>query len=183
MAMTQFKGTVIGVFPTRERAEAAISELERNGFKQVGMVHRDSNGKVHTDGRAVAEGAAVGAGVGALGGALVGLGVWAGVIPIIGPVFAVGALGTVLLNAAGGAALTGLAGALIGWGVEETDARYYESEVKAGRVLVTVHAEGQESAAWDILARHEAFARAATPGRANGPRAAVGGAAWTPSAA
>jgi len=152
------RGTVVGVFHRRDRAETAVSELMRNGFKDVGMVYRDEAGKTVTvkdPGTAAAEGAAVGAGVGALGGALVGLGVWTGMIPIIGPVLAVGALGTVLINAAGGAAVSSIAGALIGWGIEESDAKYYENEVKSGRILVTVRAPGQEAAARDILMRHE----------------------------
>src|SRR5437016_315385 len=65
-------------------------------------------------------------------------GILAGVIPAVGPVPAIGTLGTALLNAAGGAALAGIAGALVGWGIPEEDARYYEGEVNAGRHLVTV---------------------------------------------
>src|SRR5262245_61535026 len=113
---------VFGIFPSRSRAEGAITDLKRNGFRieQIGRIYRDAGGDtVRTgaeDTSRAAEGAAVGAGAGALGGALVGLGVWTGAIPVIGPVLAVGAVGTVLLNAAGGAVVTGLAGALIGWG-------------------------------------------------------------------
>ena len=61
-----------------------------------------------------------------------------GIIPVIGPVLAIGTLGTILINAVGGAAIATVAGALVGWGIPEEDAKYYEDEVKAGRDLVTV---------------------------------------------
>jgi hypothetical protein len=160
---------IFGVFPNRYLAEAAIADLKRAGFlnEQIGMIYRNSGGDTVRTGsenaNRAAEGAAVGAGAGALGGALIGLGVWTGAIPIIGPVFAVGAVGTVLLNAVAGAAVTSLAGALIGWGISEDDAGFYEDEVKAGRVLVTVHASGREQVARDVLSRHEGYNRATVP--------------------
>jgi hypothetical protein len=84
------------------------------------------------------------------------------VIPVIGPVLAIGTLGTVLLNAAGGAAVAGVAGALIGWGVSEEDAKYYEGEVKAGRYLVTVDC-GYGDDARDVLTRYGGYSRATPP--------------------
>jgi len=84
------------------------------------------------------------------------------VIPVVGPVLALGTLGTILLNAAGGAAIAGIAGALIGWGIPEEDARYYEGEVNAGRYLVTVEC-GQGDDARDLLYRHGGHDRATAP--------------------
>jgi uncharacterized protein (TIGR02271 family) len=68
-------------------------------------------------------------------------------------------LGTVLLNAATGAAIAGIAGALIGWGIPEDEAEYYEGEVKAGRFLVTVEANGRADEARRILHRFGGFDR------------------------
>jgi hypothetical protein len=158
--------TQVGVFHTREAADRAIADLKTAGYRddQIGLVAKDERGKaVRTDGSGAeetnaAEGAAIGAGVGALAGAAVGAGVLAGAIPVIGPVLAVGTLGTVLLNAAGGAAIAGIAGALIGWGIPEEDARYYEGEVKTGRYLVTVEC-GYGDDARDILKRHGGYDR------------------------
>ena len=104
--------TVIGVFQTRAAAEEAILELQRAGFadNRIGMVARNDKGELVTEkaGETMAEeGLAAGAVVGAGAGALVGLGVLAGTIPVIGPVMAVGTLGTILLNAAAGAAVVG----------------------------------------------------------------------------
>ena len=135
--------TTVGVFATREAADRAIAELRDAGYKddQIGLVAKDASGNtVKTDGAGetnAGEGAAIGAAAGAVGAAAVGLGIIAGVIPVIGPVMALGTLGTILVNAAGGAAIAG-SPALIGWGIPEEDAKYYEGEVEAGRYLVTV---------------------------------------------
>jgi hypothetical protein len=166
MAATTHRATVIRVFESRDRAEQAIADLRRAGFRddEIGMVARDAEGRTtRTDGSGgthAGEGAVTGAVVGAGAGALVGLGVAAGVIPVIGPVLAVGTLGTVLLNAAGGAAIAGIAGALVGMGIPEEDARYYEGEVKAGRYLVTVAAPGREPEARMVLDRFGGYDRA-----------------------
>ena len=69
------------------------------------------------------QGALVGAASGAWLGALVGFGVLVEVIPVIGPVLAVGTLGVVLWNAAGGAVVIGLVGGLLGSGVSEGGAK------------------------------------------------------------
>ena len=120
------------------------------GFRQYAAMQE--KGETYTE-----EGAVAGAVAGVGAGALIGLGVWTGLIPVIGPVLAVGTLGTILLNAAGGAALGGLAGALIGWGIPEEDAEYYENEVKGGRYLVTVDAGDRRDEGWKILHRYGGY--------------------------
>ena len=104
------------------------------------------------------EGAAIGAATGATVLALGSLGVTFGVIPVIGPILAVGPLAAALISAGAGAAGGGLIGALIGWGIPEEDARYYETEVRAGRYLVTVEC-GQRDDARDLLRRYGAVIR------------------------
>ena len=157
---------MVGVFNNRTQAEQAIADLRAAGYSddQIGMVARDSSGKTvrttGSDDTYADEGAVAGTVAGAAAGAAVGAGILAGVIPVIGPVLAVGALGTVLLNAAGGAAIAGLAGALIGWGIPEEDARYYEGEVKAGKYLVTVEGGNRADNARTILNRSGGFDRA-----------------------
>jgi len=120
------------------------------------VVGKDDRGNTVKTGAAgethIAQGAAIGAGVGAGAAALTSLAMAANVIPVIGPVLAVGPLAAALISAAGGAAAGGGAGALVGWGIPEEDAKYYEGEVKAGRYLVTVDA-GDRSDAWDVYAR------------------------------
>jgi uncharacterized protein (TIGR02271 family) len=159
------KGVVIGVFETRAGAEQAMAELKRAGFKDddIGMIGRDKSGRTIKSGKSeetyADEGAVAGAVAGAGVGALVGVGVITGVVPVIGPVLAIGALGTILLNAAGGAAIAGIAGALIGWGIPEDEAEYYEGEVKAGKFLVSVEANGRADEARAILHRYGGFDR------------------------
>ena len=169
MAVKQVCSTTVGVFRTREAADRAVADLRAAGYRddQIGLVAKDERGKtVRTNaaGETYAdEGAVAGAVAGGAAGAAVGAGILAGVIPVIGPVLAVGALGTVLLNAAGGAALAGIAGALIGWGIPEEDAEYYEGEVKAGRFLVTVDRGSQGEHAREVFNRHGGYDRASAP--------------------
>jgi len=156
--------TTAGVFQSRETAERAIESLRAAGYRddQIGLVARDTRGRtVRTDGSGesnAGEGAAIGAAAGAGVLALGSLGVSFGVIPVIGPILAVGPLAAALISAGAGAAGGGLAGALIGWGISEEDAQYYEKEVKAGRYLVTVEC-GQGDDARDILQRYGAVTR------------------------
>ena len=165
---------VVGVFYTRSEAEQAIRDLRTAGFAddKIGMIARDAEGRVVTEkgGETLAEeGAAAGAVVGAGAGALVGLGVITGTIPVLGPVLAIGTLGTILLNAAGGAAILGLVGALVGLGIPEDEAQYYESEVHGGRFLVTVDAGNRQSEAWEILHRSGGYNRTNPPLNAPAP--------------
>jgi hypothetical protein len=83
-------------------------------------------------------------------GALWALGIAAAVFPPLG-VVAGGTLMAVLASAAAGAAAAGLAGALIGLGLPEDEANYFEGEIKAGRTLVTVKAEGRYDEALSLL--------------------------------
>ncbi len=159
---------VVGVFYTRSEAESAVRDLRAAGFSDdsIGMIARDSEGNMvneRNNETLAGEGAAAGAVVGAGAGALVGLGVLAGTIPVIGPVLALGTLGTVLVNAAGGAAILGLVGALVGVGIPEDDAKYYESEVHGGRFLVTVEAGDRQAEAWSILHRSGGYNRTNAP--------------------
>lgn len=166
--------TIARIFVTREKAESAIRDLKEAGFRddQIGLVTKTTVGKtVKVDGSGepsgteAGEGLAIGAAAGALGGAVVGLGLLAGVIPVIGPVLAIGSLGTILLNAAGGAAILGIAGALIGWGIPEEDAKFYEGEVAAGRYLVTVHVgdDNHHHHAKRVVVHHGGYDRASAP--------------------
>jgi hydrogenase maturation factor len=73
-------------------------------------------------------------------------------IPGVGPFLAGGYLGTVLIAAGGGAAAGGLLGGLTGMGMDEDEAKHYDEQFRAGRVVVTVNAGGRYTEAADILA-------------------------------
>jgi len=158
-ATTKQRSVVVGVFNNRGEAEQAVADLKRAGFRagDISVVTKGSDEDKNVSGTPVAAGATTGAAVGAGAAALASLGMSFGMIPIIGPILAVGPIAAALLSAAGGAASGGLVGALAGLGVSESEATYYEGEVKAGRTLVTVKADGRFEEAWAILHRFGAY--------------------------
>ena len=168
MATATKHATTVGVFPTRDAAERAVADLRRAGYRddQIGVVGKDASGTtVKTDGAGdhAAEGAAIGAAAGAGAMALGSLAVSFGVIPVIGPILAVGPLAAALISAGAGAAAGSLTGALIGWGIPEEDAKYYEGEVQAGRYLVTVDRGDRTDDARGVFTRHGGYDRATAP--------------------
>lgn len=156
------RSAVVGVFDTRAQAHQAVEELRRAGFSdnQITMVmHHRNDGTVeitdldaakaaHVTGENKAsEGAAVGAIAGGLGGGAVALAL--GMIPGVGPVLSWGtAMAATMfgIGAAAGGTTGGIVGALIGMDIPEDEARYYEKELKAGRVLVGVHSDRLDQA-------------------------------------
>jgi uncharacterized protein (TIGR02271 family) len=157
---TQQQGTAVGVFQNHEDARKAIRALKDAGFTddQIGVASSNREALRSTDeddaeGNYAGEGAAAGLATGAGLGALWGLGILAGVLPAIGPAIAGGTLAALLSSAAVGAAAAGLAGTLIGMGISKEEAEYYESEMKAGRTIVTVQAGTRRDEALAILRR------------------------------
>jgi gas vesicle protein len=123
MAMTQ-KPVAVGVFMEEAQARKAIEELRRAGFNddEMGFLAR-----ARTEG--MVSGGVVGGVVGAAAAIL---------IPGFGPAIAGGILAATLGGAALGAAAGGIIGSLVGLGVTEKDARFYQSELEAGRTIITV---------------------------------------------
>jgi hypothetical protein len=150
----------IGVFTHPQHARQAVRALQQSGFRpdQIGVIAPGPEGRRTTAHEAkvaqVAGGAATGVAAGAGAGALWALGIAAGVLPGIGPAVTGGLLASVLSSAAGGATVGGLAGALIGLGIPEEDPRSSVDELRSGRTLVTVQAEGRALEAWSILQHH-----------------------------
>ena len=99
-----------------------------------------------TTGTVAKEGAKVGAWTGGIFGLLVGAAFL--ILPGVGPVIAFGPLSVALLGglegALAGAAFGGLTGALVGLGVSKDKAIRYESQVKAGKFLVTLRGDGPQ---------------------------------------
>jgi hypothetical protein len=162
------RSTVVGVFENRIQAEKAMRDLEVAGFTsdQIGFVMKGDSGQTtvtETDtGPSKTEGAVggvlAGAGVGAMIGAAASL-----LVPGIGPVLAGGILAASLGGAAMGAAAGGVLGGLVAAGVPEEEARVYESDFNAGRMLVTVRAGGRAMEAEEILRRNGATGQRARP--------------------
>lgn len=168
---TTKNSTVVGVFQDEKRAEDAVRALRQAGFRedQISVVgRRDGQTAGETEGSYVGTGAATGAAAGAGIAALWSLGATFGVLPVIGPILAAGPIAVALISAAGGAVAGGVVGALVGMGIPEEEAKYYEGELHAGRVLVTVRADGRYDEAWSILERYGACTRQTAAGAACG---------------
>ncbi len=151
---TRPTGPVIAaVFDNEEDATQALDALREAGVQpeQVSLLlsQEPEEGEAGRDpGAHIASAAASGATFGGVIGGLAGwlLGAGALVIPGIGPVLGAGVLGSLLAGAAIGAAAGGLLGGLVGLGIPEEDARTYAGHVRAGHVLLTVHAETMDRA-------------------------------------
>src|SRR3954470_12274335 len=141
-----------------DAARVGINRFREAGYDQdrLGIVTRDrdeAQALADDTGARVAGDAAKGAVGGGLLGGLTGLlvGIGALAIPGIGPVVAGGALATAFglgggtavagagIGAGGGAVGGGLVGALTHLGFEQDEAEYYDTGVRNGRTLVTVH--------------------------------------------
>jgi len=156
----------IGTFEFRDKADAAVSALQRAGFADVdiGVLARrtsdwddlvDQEASLTAD-ESAATGAIAGATAGAGVGGLWALGVAAGIMPAIGPVVAGGLLASVLASAAAGAAAGGVGGALLGLGLSEEEAARSHEEFVAGNTVVTVRAGNRYQDAVSILLDHGA---------------------------
>jgi len=158
--------TVIGVFDTRAQGQRAVEELRRAGFPEdhfALVMHRDEGVEVTDVDAAKAaqitgetkgeEGAAAGAVAGGLVGGLMAL---PALIPGVGPVLSIGTLAASLFGITTGAVGGGMVGALVGMDFPEEEARYYEDQLKAGRVLVGVKAGDRTEQAREVLLRNGA---------------------------
>jgi hypothetical protein len=142
--------TIVGLFRSQADAERAIRDLKDSGIAEsrigVAMPDRDrqrdlaeSTGETTSPaGEAATAGALSGGILGGVVGLLAGVGALA--IPGVGPIIAGGALASALAGAGIGAATGGLMGALVAMGVPEDDARYFETGLQKGSILVTVDA-------------------------------------------
>ena len=165
---------VFGIFDNQKNLDRAVYKLKIAGFENtdISVLIPDpdnSQNVVHERATKAPEGATTGATSGAiLGGGLgwlVGIGALA--IPGVGPFVAAGPIIAALAGAGVGGAVGGIAGAMIGFGIPEYEAKRYESLVKSGGYLISVHVRDTErakrarevledSGANDIASTHEA---------------------------
>lgn len=130
------------------QAEQIAGDLRKSGFQadDISVLFPDKGETrdfAHEQHTKAPEGAATGAGTGGLLGGglgwLVGIGSLA--IPGVGPFIAAGPIMAALGGAAVGAAVGGVAGALVGMGMPEYEAKQYESKIRGGNILISVHCE------------------------------------------
>lgn len=142
---------VICIAPNQTQAIQIVDRLKDSDFRSsdisVLMADTASSGDLKVKPRSkTSEAATVGAGSGAvLGGALAWLAsVGSLAIPGIGPFIAAGPIVALIGGVAVGGALGGVTGALVGLGLSEVEARRYESKLKKGEVLISVHSSSPE---------------------------------------
>ena len=153
-AKTDMHETVVGVYEDHSAAEDAVRRLQKNGIpmENISIIGKKFQtiekpiGFVPT-GTVAREGAMVGAWTGGIFGLLIGAAFL--ILPGVGPVIVAGPLAAALLSgvegALAGATFGGLTGALVGLGISRPEAILYEAQVKAGKLLVTVHGSPEQA--------------------------------------
>jgi hypothetical protein len=145
------KKSVFCIATSRSQADVIVDRLRSAGFSNndISVLFPDKETTrdfAHEKNTKAPEGIATGAGTGGVvGGALGWLaGIGALAIPGVGPFIAAGPILAALSGAAVGATVGGVAGGLIGLGFPELEAKRYEGKIKAGNILLSVHAENSD---------------------------------------
>jgi hypothetical protein len=158
--------TVVALFEFEEEANRAVDDLVEQGFARDGIHvvvgHALSKPEEHVSGEgdfegkmvgALGKGLAMGGGAGAIAGGVASL-----AIPGAGPFILAGALATTFFGAGLGGAVGGAMGVLMQAGVDESNARLFESALRHGGVIVTVQTdESRATEAVGILDRRGAL--------------------------
>lgn len=136
---------------TEEQAERIVDALKNAGFpnNDISVLLPDKGATrdfAHEQHTKAPEGAATGAGAGGVMGGVLGwlVGIGSLAIPGVGPFIAAGPIMAALAGAGVGAAVGGLSGALIGMGIPEYEAKQYESKIRDGNILISVHSENRD---------------------------------------
>ncbi len=142
------KKAVIGFVATQVQTEAIVTQLRSEGIPPTDISvllpdKRNPREFTHEKNTTAPEGAVTGT---VAGGVVVGaLGLLAGIgalaIPGLGPLIAAGPIMAALSGIAAGGVVGGVAGALVGAGIPEYEAKFYESRLRDGNVLIAVHTE------------------------------------------
>lgn len=138
------------VVGTRMEADELIQQLEAAGIteSQISVVMSDKTRGTHfglKESSKVEEGVTVGASTGGLAGAIAGALLAAGTIAIPGLNLVVaGALAPTLAGLGAGGLAGGLIGGLVGSGIPEHEAKVYEDDIEAGKILLAVKTETSE---------------------------------------
>ena len=172
--MTSKTNSVVAVFESHEQAEAAVRELQKDGFdmKQLSIIGKDFHTEEHVVGYyTTCDRMSYWGGSGALWGSFWG-GMWGLLfgsaffwVPGIGPLLVAGPVAMWIVGALEGAVVTGsltaLGAGLYSIGIPKNSVVKYESEVKNGKLLLVAHGTTDEvERARNIL--HQTRAKATT---------------------
>jgi hypothetical protein len=145
---------VLGLVRNHAQVDAVIGALLNTGFVRsdistlcsgrppTGAFVLDRSVQIPT--RAVTAGG-FGIALGAALGLLAGLGALA--IPGLGPFIAAGSIMTAIVSIVAGASIGGIAGALAGLGISEIEARQYQSKLRDGVILLSIHVDDHDQRA------------------------------------
>ena len=159
------KKSVFCLAQDEAKAIRIVDDLKVAGFSNndISVLLPDKSGTrdfAHEKGTKAPEGGLTGAGTGGVLGGVLGwlVGIGALAIPGLGPFIAAGPIMAALSGVGIGAATGGLIGALVGMGIPEYEAKRYESRLREGRILISVHSDNsdQTKRAKDIFERNGA---------------------------
>jgi hypothetical protein len=149
---------VTGTFNNRDSAERAYNSMVNRGYSRDDinlMMSDDTRRKYFSDaargtelGSKAMEGAGVGGAIGGVAGGILGALAAIGtnaIVPGLGIVVA-GPFLAGLAGAGVGGAMGGIIGALIGAGIPEERAKFYESDIKNGGIVMGVNPRTSEDA-------------------------------------
>lgn len=155
---TVHRTIVVGVFERLRMAQQAAEELRAAGFaaSEIGMVARrfevtqlPAEQTEHED--KAEEGLLRGLLAGASAGGLWAAGMAVELLPGIGEVLVGGTMATIAAGAVVGAAAGGVVGRVLWAGLPEDEADRYAQEIRAGKIVVTVHTDDRYQEACQIL--------------------------------
>ena len=141
--------SIFGIYTSRQGVEAAVQALRDANFRgsDISILAPENLGDIRDIGTVKTTKAPEGATAGGTSGAVIGgvlgwlVGIGALAIPGLGPFIAAGPIMAGLSGIAAGAAVGGFTGALVGMGIPEFEAKMYETRLKAGNILISVHTE------------------------------------------
>jgi hypothetical protein len=161
---TTHRTIVVGIFDRLRLAQQATEELRAAGFaeNEVGIVARNMEvtqlPAEHTEHEDKAEqgllrGLLAGAGAGGLWAA----GMAVELLPGIGEVLVGGVMATIAAGAVVGATAGGMLGSLLWAGLPEDEAERFAQEIRAGKIIVTVHTDDRYDEACRLLRENGAL--------------------------
>ncbi len=142
---------IVGIFSSETEAISVIKNLKEVGYadNEISVVAKDSDkldriddvtdvdvNNTASDTSKALGGAAIGGVLGGVGALLLELGVVA--IPGVGPFLAAGPIVATIAGLVAGGAVGGIVGALVESGIDEDDAKEYETYIERGDILVAV---------------------------------------------
>lgn len=145
------KKAVIGFVATQPQAETIVTQLRADGISPTDISvlmpdKRNAHEFTHDKATKAPEGAVAGTSAGGLVGGVLGLlaGIGALAIPGLGPLIAAGPIVAALSGIGAGGVVGGVVGALVGSGIPEYEAKFYESRLRDGNILLAVHTENAD---------------------------------------